>query len=239
VIFSGSLRPLAAYMAGSLLWTRAVPSASLPAARPRCIIYIDGFNFYYGALKGSPYQWLNLERFFTLLRPHDDICRIHYFTAMVTGPTLPDQQTYLRAVASLPRLNVVLGNYKAKRVKCTVTACTYTGARRFNTVEEKRTDVNTAVQMLEDAYEQRCEQLVLVSGDSDLVPAVSRVRGLGKKVLVYIPARDQTRGAAVELRSVADAARILPLTLLRHCQFPLSLPDGAGGFISKPASCSW
>ena len=53
--------------------------------------------------------------------------------------------------------------------------------------EEKRTDVNIAIQMLEDAYEDRCDKLILVSGDSDLVPAVIRVRNLGKKVLVYIP----------------------------------------------------
>src|SRR5258708_1957638 len=116
-------------------------------ACPRSIIYIDGFNFYYGAVKGGPYKWLNLQRFFTLLRPHDDIVQIHYFTAMVTGPTLPNQRSYLRALATLPLLNVVLGNYKAKRVTCTLSACTHTGKRRFNTVEEKRTDVNIAVQM--------------------------------------------------------------------------------------------
>ena len=212
----------------------------MPAApihpRPRSIVCIDGFNFYYGAVKGGPYKWLNLQQFFTRLRPHDDLCCIHYFTAEVTGPTLPNQKTYLRALESLPLVNVVLGNYKAKRVTCTVPECVHSGTRRFNTVEEKRTDVNIAVQMMEDAYENRCDQFVLISGDSDLVPAVNRVRNLGKKVLVYIPARDPTRGAAVELRAAADSAKILPLELLRHSQFPASLPDGAGGILTKPAT---
>jgi uncharacterized LabA/DUF88 family protein len=211
---------------------------SIPSSRPkpRSIVYIDGFNFYYGAIKGGPYKWLNLERFFARLRPHDDIHRIHYFTALVTGPTLPNQQVYLRALSTLPLVSVVFGNYKTKRVTCIVPACTYTGKRRFNTVEEKRTDVNIAVQMMEDAYENRCDQFVVVSGDSDLVPAVARVKGLGKKVLVYIPARDPTRGAAVELRTAADSAKILPLDLLRHSQFPASIPDGAGGMLTKPAT---
>lgn len=211
-------------------------SPSSPKSKPRSIICIDGFNFYYGAVKGGPYKWLNLERFFTRLRPHDDICRIHYFTALVTGPTLPNQQVYLRALETLPLVNIVLGNYKAKRVTCTVPACLHTGDRRFSTVEEKRTDVNIAVQMMEDAYENRCDQFVLVSGDSDLVPAVARVRNLGKKVLVYIPARDLTRGAAVELRAAANSAKILPLDLLRHSQFPATIPDGAGGVLTKPAT---
>ena len=52
---------------------------------------------------------------------------------------------------------------------------------------------------------------------------------------VYIPASGPRRGAAVELRAVADRARILPLNLLRHCHFPAAVPDGTGGFISKPA----
>ena len=165
----------------------ATASSGSPAA-PRTIIYIDGFNLYYGALKGGPHKWLDLERCFNLLRPHDDIRQLHYFTALVRGPSLPDQQTYLRALATLPLVNVVLGNYKAKQVKCAVAGCTHAGTRIFSTVEEKRTDVNIALQMLEDSYEDRADRLILVSGDSDLVPAVIKVKALGKEVIVYVPA---------------------------------------------------
>jgi uncharacterized LabA/DUF88 family protein len=52
----------------------------------------------------------------------------------------------------------------------------HTGNRRFETVEEKRTDVNIAVSMLDDAYQDACDQFVLISGDSDLVPGVSTIR---------------------------------------------------------------
>ena len=51
----------------------------------RSIIYIDGFNLYYGALKDTKWKWLNLERFFTLLRQDDDIQVIKYFTALISG----------------------------------------------------------------------------------------------------------------------------------------------------------
>ena len=40
-------------------------------------IYIDGFNLYYGALKGSPYRWLDVKRLCELsLHPKHVINRI-------------------------------------------------------------------------------------------------------------------------------------------------------------------
>jgi hypothetical protein len=37
------------------------------------IIYIDGFNLYFGANRGGPDKWLDRERFFDLLRPQDRV----------------------------------------------------------------------------------------------------------------------------------------------------------------------
>ena len=89
-----------------------------------------------------------------------------------------------------------------------------------------------------DAYEDRCDHLIVVSGDSDLVPAVRMVKARfpNKMVTVYVPTRNPVRGAAVELRSAADKHRDLPLNLLRFSQLPNPLPDGAGGFIHKPST---
>src|SRR5262249_55964079 len=160
--------------------------------KPKSIVYIDGFNLYYGAIRGGPYKWLNLQRYFSLLRQGDDIQQIHYFTAMVSGAPLPNQQTYLRALNTLPLVNVVLGRFKTKQVKCLHTGCTYVGNKFFTMTEEKRTDVNIAIQLLDDAYQGRCEVFVVVSGDSDLVPALNLVKSLfpTKKVIVYVPTRN-------------------------------------------------
>jgi len=205
---------------------------------PRTIVYIDGFNPYYGAVRGSVFKWLNLQRFFQLLRPDDNILKIHYFTALVDGPTRPNQKTYLRALGTLPLVNIVLGKFKKKQVRCSNSACTFTGDRFFEVPEEKRTDVNVAVFLLDDAYQNKCDHSIVVSGDSDLVPAISllKVRFPHKRVTVYVPSRNPKRGAAVELRSVADKHRTLPLNLLPFAQFSNPLPDGAGGFLHKPTS---
>ena len=141
-------------------------------------IYIDGFNLYYGAIHKGPHKWLNLQRYFEMLRQGDSIQQIHYFTALVNGPTRLDQEVYLRALATLPLVNVVMGKFKAKQITCTVSACTLATSRLFTTQEEKRTDVNIAINMLNDAYQDRCDRFVIVSGDSDLVPALNMVTDL-------------------------------------------------------------
>jgi hypothetical protein len=48
-------------------------------------LYIDGFNLYYGCLKGTRYKWLDLDALARTLQPRDDIHRIRYFTARVAA----------------------------------------------------------------------------------------------------------------------------------------------------------
>ncbi len=202
----------------------------------RSIVYIDGFNLYYGALKNTKFKWLNLERFFALLRQDDDILRIKYFTALINGSHKPNQEAYLLALETLPKVEIVLGKFKTRTVKCRVESCKYSGSRHFDMPEEKRTDVNIALHMLHDAVSNNCDRFILVSGDSDLVPAIQMVKNVSpdKKLFVYIPANDPTRGASVELRTAADKAKTFPNALLKKTQFPSKIPGLEGGDILKP-----
>ena len=63
--------------------------------------------------------------------------------------------------------------------------------------------------MLDDAYQHQAERMVLVSGDSDLVPAIRTIqeRFPTIQVVVYVPARDPRRGAATELRTTQTGTR--------------------------------
>lgn len=206
--------------------------------RPRTIIYIDGFNLYYGVLKQAPaLKWLDIEKFCRLLRPHDDIQAIRYFSALVMGPERPHQIAYFKALATTPIVNVILGRFKHKNITCGAPACTHAGNRIFKMQEEKRTDVSIATYMMDDAYQDACDHLILFSGDSDLVPPVNMVRSRfpAKKITVYVPSRSAVRGAAVELRAACTVNRSLPLALLPKSQFPDHMPDGAGGTIDRPS----
>lgn len=57
-------------------------------------VYVDGFNLYYGALKGTRYKWLDLDALFRKLLPTHELKRIRYFTARISGrPGNPDSPT--------------------------------------------------------------------------------------------------------------------------------------------------
>lgn len=204
--------------------------------KKRTSIYIDGFNLYRGAIAGTAHKWLNIQKFFELLRPADDIVAINCFTAIMAGQQGVRQQIYLNALATLPKLRVILGKYKTKRVLCRIPLCEHTGDRMIVTWEEKRTDVNIAIRILDDAYQDVSDNIVLVSGDSDLVPALHAVKSRfpTKRLIVYVPARDPIRGAAVEIRSAADQNKTLPLALLPKAQFSPEILDGDGNPIRKP-----
>lgn len=206
---------------------------------PKTIVYIDGFNFYYGAVRGTRFKWLNLETCFSRLRQNDQLQRVHYFTAIIDGgQKRARQKQYLRALATLPLVDVILGKFKNKQIKCRVRGCAHAGSRIFETTEEKRTDVNIALQLVDDAYHDRADHFVIVSGDSDLVPALEMVKSYcpGKRLTVYVPSRNRVRGAATELRAAADKSKTFPQALLKVSQLPASVPDGRGGMIQKPAT---
>lgn len=73
------------------------------------IVYIDDLNLYYGALKGTSYKWLDIEKLCSRLLPGDKIVAVKHFAARVKDT--PDnsraaqrQDVYLRALRTLEPL---------------------------------------------------------------------------------------------------------------------------------------
>lgn len=203
------------------------------AAPARAIVYIDGFNFYYGAIKGTPHKWLDLQDFCTKLLNQDDLILVRYFTSLCDGERLTRQLAFINALSTLPKVKICFGKFKTKDVKCLHRGCKFPGDRTFQTVEEKRTDVAIGIHMLDDAYADACDKLVLISGDSDLVPAIETVRRRfpNKKTIVYKPTRDPKmkprRGD--ELAQASGDGRPLPVGLLSHCHLPPEVHDPRSG----------
>jgi len=87
----------------------------------RTRIYVDGFNLYYGAVKGTPFKWLNLVELARQMLPQGHIIdSVKYFTARVSGASDPGaparQQIYLSALRTLPELEIHFGNFLAKTI---------------------------------------------------------------------------------------------------------------------------
>ena len=217
-----------------------------PPPKKRCIVYVDGFNFYYGVMVANPsWKWLNFQSFFEALRPDEDVTAIKLFTAVVepdrhVSPKRDRQRVYFKALGTLPKLTRIEGKYQLRRVTCRAAEC----PRRLEYLspEEKKSDVNLAVHLMDDALRARVESAVIVSGDSDLEPAVEWVRKNypAIKITVYIPvlpAEAKQRRNDFYLR-IGVNCRPLPLAdILRH-QLPptLALPDGTS--VNRPAEWS-
>lgn len=104
----------------------------------RTIVYIDAFNFYFGALKGTPYKWLDkwldFGKLCSLLLPHNRIIAIKYFTARVRPlPHDPDQptrqQVYWRALRSIPNFSIYEGHFLVHSVSMPLAKPPLTGPR--------------------------------------------------------------------------------------------------------------
>ncbi len=157
----------------------------------RTIAYVDGFNLYFGALRKTPHRWLNLQRLIELhLKPQNQLVGIKYFTAKLNQrPNDPDaparQEMYLRALATLPNLEIALGHFLTKNVRMLLANPTPGQSPTVEVVktEEKGSDVNLAVQLVHDAHLNRFDCAVIVSGDSDLLMPVKIVRDELTKVV--------------------------------------------------------
>ena len=203
------------------------------------VVYVDGFNLYYGAVKHTPYKWLDISKMVQLLLPKNKVLKIKYFTALVNSrPRDPDQplrqQIYLRALKTIPNLEIILGHFLSHEISMPLANCP-PGNQRYAMViktEEKGSDVNIATHLLHDGYKGDYEVAIVISNDSDLVEAIKIVRNeLKKDVIVLNPFKDTP---SQELNRFATFVKPIRQGVLAASQFPSSMRDQNGTFHKPP-----
>ena len=198
-------------------------------------IYVDGFNLYYGALKNTPYRWLDIAKLCRIMLPRDTINQIKYFTALVNPrPTDPDQltrqQIYLRALQTIPNLEIIYGHFLTHEIMMPL-APPKSGYVKVIKTEEKGSDVNLALHLLSDGYKNAYDVAVIVSNDSDLLLPVQFVKKeLGKKIGILNPQKHPSK----VLIANADFVKNIRRGVLSKSLFPTTLTDSQGMF-TKPA----
>ena len=209
----------------------------------KTFLYIDGFNLYYGALKKTPYRWLNPVLMASKMFTQNEVVTTKYFSARVSNMPNDDQienrqLTYWRALKSLDNFEIIEGQYKQKTVSAK--NATKPGFTKVLKTEEKGSDVNLASHLLLDAFRNSFETAIVITGDSDLVTPIRIVKGeLNKTVCLLNPsliegkyAKDRRRIS--ELSSVASITKkSIPERILRNSQLPNPLRDEVGE-INKP-----
>lgn len=203
----------------------------------RTAIYIDGFNLYHRALKNTPYKWLDLKQLcIKLLASHHDIVQIKYFTAHVSGRFDPNQpirqKTYIRAMSKyIPEFSVIYGRFQGHDVSMPKAPMKQPIQYvRVHKTEEKGSDVNLAVHLLNDAWKDEYECAVLISNDSDLAEPLRLVKEQNGKVIgLFTP--DAQKNPARDLANHANFIKKIRSGVLKDSQLPETIPNST---IVKP-----
>jgi uncharacterized LabA/DUF88 family protein len=204
--------------------------ASNPSERERGIVYVDGFNLYFGMIEaGFSYcKWLNLTALAqSLLKPGQLLADVKYFTSKVgNNPEKQKRQrTYTEALEE-QGVKIHYGHYQKNSVECNRCGHIWPG---YN---EKMTDVNIATQMIIDAYQDNFDMALLISGDSDLVPPIRAIHENfpEKRVCVMFPPRRHSSSVAL----IAKGSYTIGRKKLVDSQFPPEVKKRDGYILRKP-----
>lgn len=191
------------------------------------MVYIDGFNFYFGLRenKWKPYYWLDYPLFAkNITRKLTDIEIVHtkLFTARISAPEDKRlrQHNYLEVLAMRSGIDIIFGNYRETSYECT-------GCKRPNFIpNEKQTDVNIAVQMMTDAYADSFDIALLIGGDSDLVPPIKAIKTMfpKKQIVVCFPPGRHSK----EIRAIVNGQIHFDERDLKRSQLPEVVVRGDG-----------
>ena len=201
----------------------------------RVIVYVDGFNLYYG-LKDSGlrrYYWLDIKKLAeNLLQTNQRLVAVCYFTSRLkklpaSATKKERQSTYLDALNTLPDTHLYYGHYLAKDNQCSSCGAVW------QTYEEKMTDVNIAVELLVDAQDDKFDTAIIVSGDSDLtrpIEAVLQRYSIKRVIIAFPPKRDRSN----RLKSAATSCFTIGRKKLKDSQFPDEIETASGFVLKRP-----
>lgn len=201
----------------------AAPSPQQLATK-RVAVFVDGFNLYHGLhdLSGRKHLWLDLMGLSRrLLKPHQRLVEVSYFTARVRNHPAgaKRQDLYIRALQATG-VRVVEGRFQEKTQQCR--GC----GTSWRTYEEKETDVNLCIALIDGARRHAFDVGLIVSGDSDMVPAVKAVRAMnsGVRLVAAFPPKRFSR----ELQDSVHARLHVGADKVRQSQLPSVVkgPDG-------------
>lgn len=183
---------------------------------------------------------MNVHQLACTQLPRNQIDLVRFFTARVSArphdPTQPQrQETYLRALASVPGVALHFGHFLTHEVTMPDAQAWRGGVFqpvRVVKTEEKGSDVNLAAHLLIDAFDDLFDVAFIVSNDSDLKEPIRLVKQrFGKAIGILGPKTTRISGA---LRPLTDFIRTFGPNALAASQFPAQMHDANGAF-HKPA----
>ena len=184
----------------------------------KIICYIDGYNFYH-ATKDKPSANINLYSLAESLlgsgvghKGEKQLEAVKYFSAYATWRP-KDMVKHRHYVGELERVGcqVVMSHFKSKITNC------WQCNKQTKTHEEKETDVRITLQIFEDAVDDKFDTAFILSGDSDIVPAIQKVRARypEKRILVVLP-KHQVKHARDMLNATHGVVNLAESRIQKH-----------------------
>jgi 6-hydroxy-3-succinoylpyridine 3-monooxygenase len=195
----------------------------------RTRVYVDGYNLYYGCLKGTAFKWLDLQTLFRdRILPSSsptpaELAGIKYFTASILEraaralDSVSSQSRYHTALTKLypADIEVIKGYYSMTKAMARVVDagepdkwprdCQEIQVWKF---EEKQSDVSLALHAYHDASRGDVDQVVIVTNDTDIAPALQMIRAFtAVRIGLVIPTRSHERIPNTELAACAHWVR--------------------------------
>lgn len=188
-------------------------------------IYIDGYNLYYGCLKRTNYKWLDIYRLFSdqilpsiflevdgvKVKHELDGLAVKFFTADIiesvasASDSLSCQATYHAALnKKYPnQIEIIKGFYSKNKIKMKKVVDGQSASESKEILvwklEEKQSDVNLALNVLNDIVHHDIEQVVIVTNDSDIAPVISMVKEYTSAIVgVVLPTKSYPNTDLVE-----------------------------------------
>ncbi len=200
----------------------------------RVSAFVDGFNLYHAisALKTDHLKWVDLKSLCEGFAPSPQylVGDIYYFTAFATWR--PDAfRRHREYVAALQArgVTVVLGKFKEKDGGCL--QCGTTWKRH----EEKETDVNLAIYLLDRAYSNTFDRAIVVSADSDLAPGIKMVktRFPQKQIRILTPVGRRHSWDLVNAAGGKAAVKAIKRIHIERSLLPKDIYDEGGKLVAK------
>lgn len=137
-------------------------------------VYLDGFNFYHAldSIGKNHIKWLNYNQLSeSFLRQGERLFKCYLFTSLTTMNDEKRRRNQLfldasRAVGT----EIIQAYFKTAKKYCKKEE------RYCKFVEEKGNDVAIAVQMLADAHAGATHRIILVTADTDQIPAIRYIK---------------------------------------------------------------
>lgn len=201
--------------------------------KKKVTVFVDGFNVFHSmnddrSLK--QYKWLNLHSLAEQMidKSKEEVTKIYYFSAIYNLDPGKAQRhhIYIKALKSID-VEIVLGKFKYKHKTCR--KC----GSNIPTPEEKKTDVNIAIHLLKAGWQNDCDKVLIISGDTDLIPAIDMFKQLFPLKLLSVAFPIKRHNNEIEERVGSEHCRKIKEQHLSKAQFSDPIKYH-GSELSKP-----